>query len=216
MSDVSRETVAEANAKERWPAAFDQLKRYHQWLCIAGVERGLVGPREIDRMWERHINNSAVLEELVPHDVSVIDVGSGAGLPGIPLAIVRPDLKITLLEPLARRVDYLNEVIEDLGLSDRVEVVRGRAEDPITKNLSADVVTGRAVASLGKLITWCWPLVQPGGQILMIKGQSAAEEIEESSSVLRRKKLAVTLLQAGAGVVEPQTTVVRIVKITSP
>jgi 16S rRNA (guanine527-N7)-methyltransferase len=216
MSDVSRETVAEANAKERWPAAFDQLKRYHQWLCIAGVERGLVGPREIDRMWERHINNSAVLEELVPHDVSVIDVGSGAGLPGIPLAIVRPDLKITLLEPLARRVDYLNEVIEDLGLSDRVEVVRGRAEDPITKNLSADVVTGRAVASLGKLITWCWPLVQAGGQILMIKGQSAAEEIEESSSVLRRKKLAVTLLQAGAGVVEPQTTVVRIVKITSP
>lgn len=216
MSDVSRETVAEANAKERWPAAFDQLKRYHQWLCIAGVERGLVGPREIDRMWERHINNSAVLEELVPHDVSVIDVGSGAGLPGIPLAIVRPDLKITLLEPLARRVDYLNEVIEDLGLSERVEVVRGRAEDPITKNLSADVVTGRAVASLGKLITWCWPLVQAGGQILMIKGQSAAEEIEESSSVLRRKKLAVTLLQAGAGVVEPQTTVVRIVKITSP
>jgi 16S rRNA (guanine527-N7)-methyltransferase len=216
LSDVSRETVAEANAQERWPAAFDQLKRYHHWLCIAGVERGLVGPREIDRMWERHINNSAVLEELVPHDVSVIDVGSGAGLPGIPLAIVRPDLKITLLEPLARRVDYLNEVIEDLGLSDRVEVVRGRAEDPIAKNLSADVVTGRAVASLGKLIAWCWPLVKAGGQILMIKGQSAAEEIEESASVLRRKKLAVTVLQAGAGVVEPQTTVVRIVKITSP
>ncbi len=187
MTDVSRETVAESRAKERWPAAFELLKRYHQWLCVAGVERGLVGPREIERMWDRHINNSAVLEELVPPDVSVIDVGSGAGLPGIPLAIVRPDLKITLLEPLARRVDYLKEVINDLGLDSRVEVVRARAEDPAAKGLSANVVTGRAVASLAKLIGWCWPLVKPGGQILMIKGQSATEEIEAASSILRRK-----------------------------
>ena len=212
MSDVSRETVAESNAKERWPEVFDLLKRYHQWLCVAGVERGLVGPREIDRMWDRHINNSAVLEELVPQGVSVIDVGSGAGLPGIPLAIVRPDLKITLLEPLARRVDYLNEVIADLGLSDRVDVFRGRAEEPAAKNLSADVVTGRAVASLSKLISWCWPLVKPGGQILMIKGQSATEEIEAAAPVLRRKNLQASVLQAGAGVVDPLTTAVKLVK----
>jgi 16S rRNA (guanine527-N7)-methyltransferase len=215
MVDVSRETVAEASAKERWPAAFDLLKRYHQWLCQAGVERGLVGPREIERMWDRHINNSAVLEELVPRDVSVIDVGSGAGLPGIPLAIVRPDLKITLLEPLSRRVDYLNEVISDLGLTERVVVVRARAEDSSVKHLSADVVTGRAVAALGKLITWCWPLVKPGGQILMIKGQTAVQEIEEAASLLRRKKLSAAVLQAGAGIVEPPTTAIQLVKIAS-
>ncbi len=213
MSDVSRETEAELSAKERWPAAFDLLSRYHQWLCVAGVERGLVGPREIDRMWDRHINNSAVLEELIPQNVTVIDVGSGAGLPGIPLAIVRPDLKITLLEPLARRVDYLSEVISDLGLSDRVDVIRGRAEDPSVKGLSADVVTGRAVAALSKLITWCWPLVKPGGQVLMIKGQSAGEEIDEAASLLRRKKLEASILTAGQGVVEPPTTAIKLVRI---
>ena len=213
MSDVSRETVAESSARDRWPAEFDLLNRYHQWLCVAGVERGLVGPREIERMWDRHINNSAVLEELIPQGVSVIDVGSGAGLPGIPLAIVRPDLKITLLEPLARRVDYLNEVIADLGLSDRVAVVRGRAEDNVAKNLSADVVTGRAVAALSKLIPWCWPLVNFGGQILMIKGQSALDEIEEASSILRRKKLQAKVIQAGSPVVDPPITVIQIVKI---
>lgn len=212
MTDVSRETVARANAENRWPEFFPLLERYHQWLCVAGVDRGLVGPREIDRMWDRHINNSAVLEELVPAGVSVIDVGSGAGLPGIPLAIVRPDLKVTLLEPLARRVEYLNEVIADLGLTDRVEVVRGRAEDPVAKHLSADVVTGRAVAALNKLITWCWPLVKPGGQILMIKGQSVAEEIEEAATLLRRKNLVATVLQAGVGVVDPLTTAVRLAK----
>lgn len=212
MNDVSRETVARAKAQERWPEAFTQLDRYHHWLCVDGVDRGLVGPREIERMWDRHINNSAVLEELIPHGVSVIDVGSGAGLPGIPLAIVRPDLKITLLEPLARRVDYLNEVISDLGITDRVDVVRGRAEESSAKHLSADVVTGRAVAALSKLITWCWPLVKTDGQILMIKGQSAAEEIEEAASLLRRKNLAATVLQTGDGVVDPQTTAVRLVK----
>lgn len=213
MTDVSRETESRLAAQNRWPDSFSELERYHQWLCVAGVERGLVGPREIDRMWERHINNSAVLEELIPLNSTVIDVGSGAGLPGIPLAIVRPDLKITLLEPLARRVDYLNEVIADLGLTSRVEVVRGRAEDPVAKNLSAQVITGRAVASLIKLLNWCWPLVAPGGQILMIKGASAAQEIEEAASVLRRKKLEAKVLEAGQGVVDPLTTAVKVIKI---
>lgn len=212
MTDVSRETVARAKAQERWPEAFPLLERYHHWLCGAGVERGLVGPREIERMWDRHINNSAVLEELVPKAVSVIDVGSGAGLPGLPLAIVRPDLKVTLLEPLARRVDYLTEVVQDLGLESRVLVVRGRAEDAATKTLSAQVVTGRAVAALSKLVSWCWPLVAPGGQILMIKGQSAAEEIDEASSLLRRKNLSATVLQAGFGIVDPLTTAVKLIK----
>ena len=140
-------------------------------------------------------------------------MGSGAGLPGIPLAIVRPDLKMTLLEPLARRVDYLNEVISDLGITERVVVVRGRAEEPVAKNLSAQVVTGRAVASLTKLLNWCWPLVAEGGQILMIKGASAAQEIEEAAPVLRRKKLEAKVLDAGAGVVDPTTTAVKVIKI---
>ncbi|MEN9692833.1 MAG: hypothetical protein RLZZ330_477 [Actinomycetota bacterium] len=215
MTDVSRETESRLAAKNRWPNAFSNLERYHQWLCVAGVERGLVGPREIDRMWDRHINNSAVLEELIPTNSTVIDVGSGAGLPGIPLAIVRPDLKITLLEPLARRVEYLNEVIADLGLTSHVEVVRGRAEDPVAKNLAAQVVTGRAVASLTKLLNWCWPLVAQGGQILMIKGASAAQEIDEAAPVLRRKKLEAKVLEAGFGVVDPATTAVRVAKIST-
>ena len=213
MTDVSRETESRLAAQNRWPDSFNLLERYHNWLCVAGVERGLVGPREIDRMWDRHINNSAVLEELIPVNSTVIDVGSGAGLPGIPLAIVRPDLKMTLLEPLARRVDYLNEVISDLGITERVVVVRGRAEEPVAKNLSAQVVTGRAVASLTKLLNWCWPLVAEGGQILMIKGASAAQEIEEAAPVLRRKKLEAKVLDAGAGVVDPTTTAVKVIKI---
>ena len=120
---VSRETVAAATARAQWPEAYPTLERYHHWLITAGVERGLVGPREIPRMWDRHINNSAVIEQAIPHGATVLDVGSGAGLPGIPLAIVRSDLKVTLLEPLARRVEFLEEVVSDLGL---VEMTRKR------------------------------------------------------------------------------------------
>ncbi len=203
---VSRETAAVAKAVEQWPTAFPLLQRYHEWLATAGVERGLIGPREADKLWDRHINNSAVLSELVPADASVIDVGSGAGLPGIPLQIVRPDLTITLLEPLARRVEFLEEVIADLGLS--TTVVRGRAEDQ--KGLSAQVVTSRAVAALPKLLTWCWPLVSPGGSILALKGAQAAAEIEAASKYLTKRNLAAEVRSVGAGVVDPLTTVVSV------
>ena len=215
---VSRETEsadeqAAKVAANRWGDAFPQLLRYHSWLVGAGVERGLVGPREVDRMWVRHINNSAVLEEAVPKGASVIDVGSGAGLPGIPLAIVRPDLQVTLLEPLQRRAEFLQEVVTDLGLGARVSVLRSRAEDATT--LSADVVTSRAVAALPKLLTWCWPLVKPGGAVVALKGAQAAEEIEAALKYLRKKQLVASILTVGQGVVDPLTTLVKVHRVAS-
>lgn len=212
-STVSRETEASATAKSTWPNEYPQLERYHHWLITAGVERGLVGPREIERMWDRHINNSAVVGEAVPVNATVIDVGSGAGLPGIPLAIVRPDLHVTLIEPLARRVEFLEEVIADLNLTARVSVIRGRSED--IKYVQADVVTGRAVAGLSKLLTWTWHLVKPGGQVLTIKGAQAQTEIEEARSWLRKKNLQATVLSVGDGVVNPPTTLVRVMAVVA-
>jgi 16S rRNA (guanine527-N7)-methyltransferase len=209
-ASVSRETEAASKAAERWSAAFPLLERYHGWLVGAGVERGLVGPREVERMWDRHINNSAVLSEAVSENSTVIDVGSGAGLPGIPLAIVRPDLTVTLLEPLQRRVDFLQEVVDDLSLNQRVSVVRGRAED--VKDLQASVVTSRAVAALPKLLGWCWPLVAPGGEIIALKGAQAASEVTSAANYLRKKQLQASIQTVGAGLVEPLTTLVRIRK----
>ena len=204
--DVSRETQAATTARSHWPDTYAQLERYHHWLITAGVARGLVGPREIERMWDRHINNSAVIGEAIPQGASVLDVGSGAGLPGIPLAIVRPDLKVSLLEPLARRVEFLEEVVADLGIT--VQVLRGRSED--LKGSTFDVVTGRAVAALNKLLPLSWHLVAEGGQVLAIKGAQAEAEIEEARSFLRKKKLNAEVLTVGSGVVEPLTTLVRV------
>jgi 16S rRNA (guanine527-N7)-methyltransferase len=136
----------------------DLARRYCTALATAGVERGLIGPREVPRLWDRHILNCAVLGELIAEGASVVDIGSGAGLPGIPLAIARPDLRITLVEPLLRRTVFLSEFIEAVGLD--VTVVRGRAEQSgVMKEAGgADVVTSRAVAPLGKLAQWSLPL----------------------------------------------------------
>jgi 16S rRNA (guanine527-N7)-methyltransferase len=182
---VSRETPG------RWHFAASALQIYEARLATAGLERGLIGPREVDRLWERHILNSAVLERLIPQDVTVIDVGSGAGLPGIPLAIVRPDLNVVLLEPLLRRSVFLEETVDLLGLGDRVTVVRGRAEDrPVPPT---EVVTARAVAALDQLITWCWPLVRKGGQLIALKGERAQQEVEEAGATLRKLRLTATI-----------------------
>lgn len=205
--DVSRETSAIAVAKETWPEHFQQLEAFHAWLVGAGVERGLVGPREVPRMWDRHINNCAVIGEAIAVNSSVIDVGSGAGLPGIPLAIVRPDLKVTLLEPLARRVDFLNEVIADLGLTNQVEVIRGRAEEV---KLKAAVVTSRAVAALPKLLGWSWPLATT--EVLAMKGSQAEAEIAAAEKFLKKQKLQAEVLRVGVGIVDPTTTLVRVTR----
>lgn len=197
-------------AREVFGEALPIAERYAAFLADAGVERGLIGPREADRLWERHLINCAVVAEAIPADARVVDIGSGAGLPGIVLAIVRPDLRITLLEPLLRRTTFLDECVEMLDLRN-VEVRRGRAEE-VVKEFSVDVATARAVAPLERLARWALPLLHPGGELLALKGERAATELEEAAPVLRRFGVQETeLLQVGRGMVDPPTTLVRVV-----
>lgn len=146
-----------------------------------------MGPREGDRLWVRHVLNCVAAESLFPPGASVVDVGSGAGLPGIPLAVLRPDLRVVLLESLLRRVSFLELAVAELGLADRVRVVRGRAEEHRDRYR---VVTCRAVAALPRLLDWCLPLVAPGGALVALKGSSAAAEVATAEPVLRKRGLA--------------------------
>jgi 16S rRNA (guanine527-N7)-methyltransferase len=175
---VDTDPAVPAEAGSVFGPAVDAAAEYARLLATEGTVRGLIGPREVPRLWERHLLNSAAIASLVPVGARVVDVGSGAGLPGIPLALARPDLTVTLLEPLARRVAFLTECVRRLGL-ERVTVVRGRAEeDSIRRQLGgADVVTARAVAPLDKLAGWCLPLLRPGGLLLAMKGSTAAAEL---------------------------------------
>jgi 16S rRNA (guanine527-N7)-methyltransferase len=185
------------------------VRRFVDHLAGSGVERGLIGPRETPRLWERHVLNCAVVAEVVPDGARVVDVGSGAGLPGIPLALARPDLSVVLVEPLARRVDWLREVVEDLGLP--VEIERGRAEEPSVRARweGADVVTARAVAPLARLAGWALPLARPGGALVALKGSSAADEVaRDTAAVLRLGGSTPRVVRCGVGVVDPPSTVV--------
>lgn len=169
-------------------------ERYAELLATRGVEWGLLGPREVDRIWHRHVLNSVAVAEPIPHGATVLDVGSGAGLPGIPLALARPDLEITLLEPLLRRATFLSEVVDELGLGERVHVERGRAEPAgqssgLAHRGEYDVVTARAVAALAKLIDGCAPLVRAGGRLVALKGESAADEVAAASRQLKRHRM---------------------------
>ncbi|MDQ3760667.1 MAG: 16S rRNA (guanine(527)-N(7))-methyltransferase RsmG [Actinomycetota bacterium] len=198
-------TAAQAVFGDRYPLA----ERYAALLAESGIDRGLIGPREADRLWERHLLNGAVLGELVPDGCRVLDVGSGAGLPGIPLALARPDLAIALLEPMARRVAWLQEVVAELGLA--ISVHRGHAEEPwVRHDLGGnDVVTARAVAPLGRLAGWCLPLVAPGGALLAVKGASAEEEAARDIVAVRTAGgTAVDIVQCGATIVRPPATVI--------
>jgi 16S rRNA (guanine527-N7)-methyltransferase len=191
---------------------FDSAREYVHLLATDGVVRGLLGPREVPRLWERHILNCAVVAEVVRPGESVVDVGSGAGLPGIVLALARPDIDVTLVEPLARRTSFLDECRTALHL-DNVAVYRGRAEDAGTVAAvgGADVVVSRAVASLDKLAAWCLPLLRPGGRMLAVKGASAAEEVgRHSRAVERRGGRRIGIHRCGVGVVEQPTTVVEV------
>ena len=178
MSTVDTDPAVPAEAGSVFGPAVDAAAEYARLLATEGTVRGMIGPREVPRLWERHLLNSAAIASLVSVGARVVDVGSGAGLPGIPLALARPDLTVTLLEPLARRVAFLTECVRRLGL-ERVTVVRGRAEEgPIRRQLGgADVVTARAVAPLDKLAGWCLPLLRPGGLLLAMKGSTAAAEL---------------------------------------
>ena len=153
----------------------DQIQTYADFLAGPGIERGLIGPKEGDRIWQRHIANCIPITTLIPNGVRVADIGSGAGLPGIVIALARPDLKVTLIEPLSRRVDFLNEVIKELGLS--IEVIRARSE--VVKK-QFEIVTARAVAPLERLISISWHMIPRGGSLLAIKGESAQEELDKS------------------------------------
>ncbi|WP_288812679.1 16S rRNA (guanine(527)-N(7))-methyltransferase RsmG [uncultured Corynebacterium sp.] len=176
-----------SSANEVFDSRVKLAVAYAVWLAGAGIERGLIGPREVDRLWERHILNSAVLGDVIDDGSRVVDVGSGAGLPGIPLAIARPDLHVQLLEPLLRRTTFLKEVVEDLGLNN-VEVIRGRAEEreSIRAAGNADVVTSRAVAPLGKLTGWSLPLVRKGGSMRALKGASVSEELVRDAREIKK------------------------------
>ncbi|WP_062981507.1 16S rRNA (guanine(527)-N(7))-methyltransferase RsmG [Nocardia anaemiae] len=187
----------------------DLARRYCAALAAAGVERGLIGPREVPRLWDRHILNCAVVGELMAEGATVVDIGSGAGLPGIPLAIARPDLRITLVEPLLRRTVFLSEFIESAGLD--VTVVRGRAEQSgvLKEAGGADVVTSRAVAPLAKLAQWSVPLLRDHGRMLALKGVSAAEELERDGEALAKVGAGnATVLECGAGLVSTPTLVI--------
>ena len=171
-SDVSRETLIERYFPER----LDEIAAYAHFLTTAGIERGLIGPREGERIWERHIFNCLPVTQLLPQGASLFDIGSGAGLPGIVIALARPDLSVTLIEPLERRVSFLTEAVEGLNLQiNNIEVIRGRAQD-VKK--SADFVTARAVAPLEKLKKMSWHMVKTGGSLLAMKGESASSEME--------------------------------------
>lgn len=188
----------------------DVAERFVSHLATTGIERGLLGPREVPKLWSRHVLNCAVVGELISHNAHVADVGSGAGLPGLALAIARRDLTVTLIEPLERRVQWLNEVITDLELSN-VTVVRGRAEQVI-ESVNADVVTARAVSALSKLVQLTIPLLHGQGEVLAIKGRSAGEELDTAAKKIRKLGgTEASVVTAGAALLEDPTTVVRII-----
>lgn len=189
-------------------------ERFVARLADSGVSHGLIGPREVPRLWDRHVLNCAVIGEAIAADVDVIDVGSGAGLPGVALAIARPDLRVVLVEPLERRVRWLEGGIAELGLAN-VVVRRGKAQ-AFAGELSAPVVTARAVSRLANLAQWCGPLVQRGGVLLAMKGGSAPAELAEDRAALRRAGFdGEEVLELGAGLVDPPTIVVRAVRARS-
>jgi 16S rRNA (guanine527-N7)-methyltransferase len=206
--------VAQTLFGDRLPLAV----QYAELLATDGVVRGLLGPGEAPKIWSRHLLNCAAVAELIPPESTVLDVGSGAGLPGIVLALARPDLSVVLIEPLARRTSFLVEAVTALGLDGSVTVIRTRAEEYGAARIEAglplgDIVTARAVAPLDRLVGWCLPITSVGGRLLALKGSSAAEEVEEHRDVITRLGGGSPVVQrCGVGMIDPPTTVVEIVR----
>lgn len=185
-----------------------QAEEFARLLATSGSERGLIGPREVPRLWERHVLNCAVAAEEIGSVPRLVDVGSGAGLPGIALALALPETQVTLVEPMLRRTVWLTEVVDTLELADRVEIVRARAEQ-VTGEFEAPVVTARAVARLEVLAPWCLPLVELGGRMVALKGESAQQEVDETAPVLPRLGVTATrVVDCGQEVLETPTRVV--------
>ncbi|RZU72426.1 16S rRNA (guanine527-N7)-methyltransferase [Micromonospora kangleipakensis] len=209
--------LAEA-ARTLFGDRLDLAAAYAELLATDGVVRGLIGPREAPRIWERHLLNCAAMAERIPEGATVLDVGSGAGLPGLVLAIARPDLTVTLIEPLARRTSFLIEAVQHLGLTRMVRVFRGRADEAAAGSrdiapLSGDIVTARAVAPLDRLAAWCLPLVVPGGRLVALKGATAADEVaEHAEAVTRLGGGQPEVHRCGVGVIEPPATVIEVVR----
>lgn len=197
------------------PAAI-RAEQYAALLRGPGVERGLLGPGEGPRVWDRHILNSAVIQELLPFSAEVADLGSGAGLPGIPVALARPDVSMTLVEPMLRRVAFLEEAVQALGLTETTRVQRSRAED-LAGRLLVDCVVARAVAPMSRLIPLALPLLRPGGLLLALKGSRAEAEISEVRARLQLwNARSATIAICGRDVLPAPATVVRVDKEDRP
>lgn len=195
-------TEAERLFGEHYPL----VSRYVDILSSTGVAWGLIGPREVDRLWDRHILNSVAAVGLIPQGCRVVDVGSGAGLPGLPIALLRSDLRVTLLEPLLRRSTFLTQTVDELGMSSTVRVVRERAEDHAE---TYDVVLARALAPLGRLVGWCDRLRTSTGIILALKGQSVAAEVADARAELAAAHLQAEVVTVRATSASEPTNVVR-------
>lgn len=213
MSDVPQPVEAAPSPPQEAVDVFGErlatARRYADLLATTGISHGLVGPREAPRLWERHLVNCAVVESLIPSGSEVADIGAGAGLPGLVLAIARPDLRLHLVEPLLRRTTWLEGAVAELGL-ENVTVHRGRAQEV---SLTVPVVTARAVASLEKLVRWSFPLLEPGGRLLALKGEAARRELDEVAPLLRDWGVpAGTLHVVGGGVVSEPVRVVELVR----
>lgn len=199
-----------AAARGVFAARTELAVAYAELLVTDGVTRGLIGPQEAPRIWDRHLLNCAVVSEVIAPGAGVCDLGSGAGLPGVVLAIRRPDLQVTLVEPLLRRTTFLQEVVGRLGLTN-VEIRRARAED-LHGEVDFEVVTSRAVAPLPRLLDWSMPLVRRGGVLLAMKGSAAAVEVDGAAADLRRWGADdVRVVSLGVGLIDPPTTVIRAV-----
>jgi 16S rRNA (guanine527-N7)-methyltransferase len=205
-------------AVELFGAGLPVAEQFAEFLATDGALRGLIGPHETGRIWERHMLNCVALAPALPRDGYVVDVGSGAGLPGVVLSIARPDVTVVLIEPLERRTTFLAEAVETLKIGDRVSVVRSRAEEVSARPemfhvKPADVVTARAVAPLDRLARWCLPLAAVRGKVMAIKGASARDEVvAHAAEIARLGGGAVLLREYGVGTLAEPTTVVEIVR----
>lgn len=205
--------MSRALAREIYPGAADALDQFADLLAGEALSRGLIGPNEIPRLWERHIVNCALVEELIPEGSRIVDIGSGAGLPGLVLALVRPDLQVTLVDTQARRVKFLDEAIERLNLSSNCSATQARVPEYWGQSgTQVDFVVARGLAPLEQLIDWTWPALEKGAILLAIKGQGASREVQalRKSRGAWLAKCHVELVACGSTLLKPPTTVIRV------